>query len=79
MLISEKCAFSPGDKVLTIIGNEVLLPSTFIGPTSEEFFKECHRKNGVTEEDIDKFVSDLWDWDWDSVIVRPLVKVKTGF
>ena len=75
----EKCAFSPGDKVLAIIENEVLMPSTFIGPTSEEFFKECHRKNGVAEDNIDKFVSDLWDWDWDSVIVRPLVKVKTEF
>ena len=75
----EKCAFSPGDKVLAIIENEVLMPSTFVGPTSEEFFKECHRENGVAEENIDNFVSDLWDWDWDSVIVRPLVKVKTEF
>ena len=75
----EKSTFSPGDKVLAIIGNEVLMPSTFIGPTSEEFFKECHRKNGVAEDNIDKFISDLWDWDWDSVIVRPLVKVKTEF
>lgn len=31
------------------------------------------------EEKIDKFVSDLWDWDWDSVIVRPLVKIKSRF
>ena len=75
----EKCAFSPGDKVLAIIENELLMPSTFVGPTSEEFFKECHRGYGVAEENIDNFVSDLWDWDWDSVIVRPLVKVKTEF
>ena len=75
----EKCAFSPGDKVLAIIENEVLMPSIFVGPTSEEFFKECHRKNGVAEENIDNFVSDLWDWNWDSVIVRPLVKIKTEF
>lgn len=76
----EKCPFSPGDKVLAIIENEVLMPCTFIGPTSEEFFKECHRKKGVIDEKIiDKFVADLWDWDWDSVIVRPLVKIKTGF
>lgn len=76
----EKCAFSPGDKVLAIIENEVLMPCTFVGPVSEEFFKECHRKNGVVDEKkINKFVSDLCDWDWDSVIVRPLVKVKTGF
>ena len=76
----EKCHFSPGDKVLAIIENEFLMPCTFVGPVSEEFFKKCHRKNGVEDEEkIDKFVPDLWDWDWDSVIVRPLVKVKSGF
>lgn len=76
----EKCAFSSGDKVLAIIQNELLMPCTFVGSTSEEFFKECHRKNGVEDEEkIDKFVSDLWDWDWDSVIVRPLVKIKSRF
>ena len=53
---------------------------TIIGSASEEFFKGCHRKDGVVDEKkIDEFVSDLWDWDWDSVIVRPLVKVETEF
>ena len=76
----EKCHFSPGDKVFAIIENGLLMPCTFVGPVSEEFFKECHRKNGVEDEEkINKFVSELWDWDWDSVIVRPLVKVKSGF
>ena len=75
----EKCAFSPGDKVLAIIENELLMPCTFVGPTSDEFFKECHRKDGVTDEKkIDEFVSDLWDWDWDSVVVKPLIKIGTG-
>lgn len=64
----EKSAFSHGDKVWAIIDNEVLIPCTFIGPTSEEFFKEK-----------DEPVSQLWDWDWDSVIVRPLVNVETEF
>ena len=75
----EKCAFSPGDKVLAIIENEVLMPCTFIGPVSEDFFKECRRKDGIIDEKkIDEFVSDLWDWDWDSVVVKPLVKIVTG-
>ena len=76
----EKCHFSPEDKVLAIIENELLMPCIFVGPVLEEFFKECHRESGVEDEEkIDKLVSDLWDWDWDSVIVRPLVKVKSGF
>lgn len=75
----EKCAFSPGDKVLAIIKNEMIMPCTFVGPASEEFFKECRRKDGVVDEKkIDKFVSDLWDWDWDSVVVKPLIKIDTG-
>lgn len=76
----EPTAFSPGERVLAIIDNEVLMPCTIIGSASEEFFKGCHRKDGVVDEKkIDEFVSDLWDWDWDSVIVRPLVKVETEF
>ena len=76
----EKCAFSPGDKILAIIENEVLMPCTFVGPVSEEFFKEKFRRRGVANEEVvEEMVSDLWDWDWDSVIVKPLVKVETEF
>lgn len=76
----EESAFSPGDRVLAIIDNEVLIPCTFVGPTSEEFFKEKYRRHGAANEQaIDELVSKLWDWDWDSVIVRPLVKVETEF
>jgi len=76
----EKCAFSPGEKVLAIIENKVLIPCTFIGPVSEEFFKEKYRRRGVAgEQVIEELVSKLWDWDWDSVIVRPLVKIETKF
>ena len=74
----EKCAFSPGDKVLAIIENAVLMPCIFIGPTSKDFFKEMYRKRGALEEKIDELVSQLWDWDWDSVVVKPLVKINTG-
>lgn len=74
----EKCLFSPGDKVLAIIEDAVLMPCTFVGPASKEFFKEKYRKRGALEEKIDELVSQLWDWDWDSVVVKPLVKIDTG-
>lgn len=74
----EKCAFSPGDKVLAIIEDAVLMPCTFVGPASKEFFKEMYRKRGALEEKIDELVSQLCDWDWDSVVVKPLVKIDTG-
>lgn len=57
----EKCAFSPGDKVLAIIEDAVLMPCTFVGPASKEFFKEMYRKRGALEEKIDELVSQLWD------------------
>lgn len=76
----EKCHFFPGDKVLAIIENELLMPSKFVGPISEEFLKEKYRRQGAANEKvIDERISNLWDWDWDSVIIRPLVKVKSGF
>lgn len=74
----EKCAFSLGDKVLAIIEGEVLMPCTFVGSASKEFFKEMYRKRGALEEKLDELVSQLWDWDWDSVVVKPLVKIDTG-
>lgn len=74
----EKCAFSPGDKVLAIIEDAALMPCTFVGPASKEFFKEMYRKRGALEEKIDELVSQLWDWNWDSVVVKPLVKIDTG-
>lgn len=69
---------SLGDKVLAIIEGEVLMPCTFVGSASKEFFKEMYRKRGTLEEKLDELVSQLWDWDWDSVVVKPLVKIDTG-
>ena len=75
----ERCAFSPGDKVLAVI-DDVLMPCYFEGSVSGEYFKEKHRKQGAANEEVvDELVSNIWDWDWDSVIVRPLVKVATEF
>lgn len=79
-IIRKKCHFSPEDKVLAIIENELLMPCTFVGPATEAFFKDCHRKTEWKMKiKIGKLVSDLWDWDWHSVIVRPLVEVESGF
>lgn len=55
----EKCAFSLGDKVLAIIEGEVLMPCTFVGSASKEFFKEMYRKRGALEEKLDELVSQL--------------------
>ena len=56
------------------------MPCTIVGPVSEEFFKEKFRRRGAANEEVvEEMVSDLWDWDWDSVIVKPLVKVETEF
>ncbi|MBQ7852825.1 MAG: hypothetical protein IJ342_08155 [Muribaculaceae bacterium] len=74
----EKCNYSQGDRIWAIIDNDVLLPCTFISPITEQFLREMYRKDGeIKEEKIDELISNLWDWDWDSVIVKPLVEVET--
>ena len=65
-------------RIWAIIDNDVLLPCIFIGPITEQFLREMYRRDGeIKEEKIDELISNLWDWDWDSVIVKPLVEVET--
>ena len=61
----EKSPFAPGDIVYAII-EDFLIPCSVIGPTTREYFNKMHMA-----------LANLWDWDWDSVVVRPLVKIKS--
>ena len=71
--------FSQGDKILAIV-DDVLVPCEVVGPVSVDFMRSNFDKNGYrNEEDFQKYMSRLWDWDWDTVIVHPLVKIKTEF
>lgn len=71
----------PGDKVLAVIrdGFNVVVPCEVVGPVDEEFMKkflESDKLNPFTYEERKK---EMWDWDWDKVIVRPFVRVENEF
>ncbi len=73
------CGYIPGQRVLAII-DDVLLPCEVIDPLTEDFLRKDFNQDGSrSEEDFQEYKSDLWDWDWDEVVVRPLVKIKTEF
>lgn len=73
------CGYIPGQRVLAVI-DDVLLPCEVIDPLTEDFLRKDFNQDGSrSEEDFQEYKSDLWDWDWDEVVVRPLVKIKTEF
>ena len=77
----EKCQFKPGDKVLCLMyeGYNAVFPGIVVGPLTEEYLRKLYE----TDEDMqidhssaDEVVEGWLDWNWDSVIVRPLVRLK---
>lgn len=71
--------YTPGQRVLAVI-DEVLVPCEVVGPVTVDFLRKDFNKYGPrSEEDFQEYKSELWDWDWDKVVVRPLVKIKTEY
>lgn len=77
----EPCRYSPGTKVYTIyyVGFDVLIPCEVIGPITEEFVRKQFEADDLAPDTYEEFVEYYGDWDWDSVIVRPLVRIKNTF
>ena len=73
----EKSPFAPGDIVYAIIDNDFLIPCTVIAPTTRNYFKNKYKEEGWSDEIIKDFIKDILDWDWDTIVVRPLVKIKS--
>ena len=80
----EKCRFKPGDKVLCLMyeGYDAVFPCIVVGPLTEEYLRKLYE----TDEDMqigyssaDEAVEEWPDWNWDSVIVRPLVRLKNDW
>lgn len=77
----EGCRFKHGDKVLCLMyeGYDAVFPGIVVGPLTEEYLRNLYD----TDEDVqicnssaDEFVEKWLDWNWDSVIIRPLVRLK---
>ena len=74
-----ECGYAHGQRVLAVI-DEMLVPSEVVGPLTVDFLRKDFNKYGPrSEEDFQEYKSELWDWDWDKVVVRPLVKIKTEY
>ena len=73
------CEYTPGQRVLAVI-DEILVPCEVVGPLTVDFLRKDFNKYGPrSEKDFQEYKSELWDWDWDKVVVRPLVKIKTEY
>ena len=80
----EKCQFKPGDKVLCLMyeGYNAVFPGIVVGPLTEEYLRKLYETNEdlqIDHSSADEVVEGWLDWNWDSVIVRPLVRLKNDW
>lgn len=80
----EKCRFKPGEKVLCLMyeGYDVVFPAIVVGSLTREYLEELHRTSNdplVSVLSCEEFIDSRLDWNWNSVIVRPLVRLKNDW
>lgn len=76
----EPCGFAPGDKVLAAIfpSYNAIIPAAFIGPVTPEAYRKVYEEDELCHnhfESFEDFEKDIWDFDWDTVVVRLLVRL----
>lgn len=77
----ESCRFRPGDKVLCVVhqGYDAVVPAIVVRPVSEDDWRRWFETDEFNPFDnLEEYLEHIIDWDWDSVIVRPLVRLKRG-
>lgn len=78
----EPCRFKPGDKVLCLMygGYDAVFPGIVVSQLSAEYLRELYETDETCQdgyESADDMIERWADWDWDSIIVRPLVRLKS--
>lgn len=73
--------YAVGEKVLCLIhqGYDIVFPGIIVGPITEEYVRnlyEIDEDMKIGYSSAEEAVEDWSDWDWDSFIVRPLVRIK---
>lgn len=75
----EKCRFKPGDKVLCVIHRGynavVALGKQYV----RQWYKEALEEGYTAADTFEEFLETHYDWDWDAVIARPLVRLKNDW
>ncbi len=80
----EKSCFKPGEKVLCLKfrGFNAVFPAIVEGPITKEYMKKVYKNDEFISDyyrSFNAFLEDWTDWDWDSLIVRPLVRLNFGW
>lgn len=76
----EESIFKPGEKVLCVVyqGYNAVIPAIVEGPLTEKYLREMYKTDDdlqIGYESADEVIEAWLDWDWDSMIVRPLVRL----
>lgn len=77
----EKGWVKPGEKVLAIIrdGFDVVVPCEIVGPITEEFLKAQTEADALCPFSYEERKENMRDWDWDRIIVRPLIRLANEY
>lgn len=80
----EVCRFKPGEKVLCIeySGLDVVFPAVIVGHLDEDYIRDLYNQDNmfnIIYDSAEDAIADWPDWDWDSMIVRPLVRLRHPF
>lgn len=80
----EKCRFNVGEKVLCLMfeGYNAVFPGIVVSPLTEDYLREFYEKNEdmqISYASAEEAISKWQDFHWDSVIVRPLVRLNNAW
>ena len=63
-------------------GYDVVFPAIVIGSLTEEYLRELYETDSELQfgySSADEVVEKWFDWDWDSVVVHPLVRLRNDW
>ncbi len=80
----ENSGFKPGEKVLCLKfrGFDAVFPAIVVGPITKQYMRSVYKNDEFISDfyrSFNAFLDDWTDWDWDSLIVRPLVRLNFGW
>ena len=56
-----------------------IIPATIIGPVTPDTYRKVYEEDELCHihyDSFEDFEKEIWDFDWDAVVVRPLVRLN---
>lgn len=80
----EPCKYQVGQKVLCVIheGYDAVFPGIVVGSLTEEYLRRLYESDTELQigySSADEVIEKWPDWNWDTVIVRPLVRLSNDW